>query len=69
MRVAKNGGARKSRPAGHPRPGLDHTVLAPHTGYLTREAYRAGFVEVVENIDWYLGGDIPERCLNKERQP
>jgi D-3-phosphoglycerate dehydrogenase len=59
-------------PAGHPLLGLDNTVLAPHTGYVTREAYRAWLVKVVDNIDRYLNGEVPERCLNseaKEKRP
>ena len=46
--------------------GLDNIVLTPHTGYVTRETYRAFFAGVVESIDRYLRGDVPARCLNPE---
>ena len=38
----------------------------PLPGYVTREAYRGFFTGVVENIDRYLRGEIPARCLNPE---
>jgi phosphoglycerate dehydrogenase-like enzyme len=53
-------------PADHPLLKLDNVVLAPHTGYVTREAYRAWFEKIVENIERYLRGDVPPRCLNPE---
>jgi phosphoglycerate dehydrogenase-like enzyme len=53
-------------PAGHPFLGLDNIVLTPHTGYVTRETYRGFFAGVVENIDRYLRGEVPARCLNPE---
>lgn len=53
-------------PADHPFLGLDNIVLTPHTGYVTREAYRGFFAGVVENIDRYLRGEAPARCLNPE---
>jgi phosphoglycerate dehydrogenase-like enzyme len=53
-------------PAGHPLLALDNAVLAPHTGYVTREAYRAWFGKIVESIDRYLRGEVPDRCLNPE---
>ncbi len=53
-------------PADHPLLGLDNIVLTPHTGYVTREAYRGFFTGVVENIDRYLRGEVPARCLNPE---
>ena len=59
-------------PAGHPLRALDNAVLAPHTGYVTREAYRAWFGKIVESIDRYLRGEVPDRCLNpeaKEKRP
>jgi len=45
-------------PADHPLLALDNVVLAPHTGYVTREAYRAWFTKVVDHIDRYLRGEL-----------
>ncbi|MBI2202622.1 MAG: hypothetical protein HYU41_02035, partial [Candidatus Rokubacteria bacterium] len=42
----------------HPLLALENVVLAPHTGYVTREAYRAWFTKVVDNIDRYLRGEL-----------
>ncbi|HEV8614701.1 MAG TPA: D-2-hydroxyacid dehydrogenase family protein [Methylomirabilota bacterium] len=59
-------------PKGHPFLGLDNLVMTPHTGYVTREAYRAFFAGVVDNVDAYLRGEIPARCLNpdaREKRP
>ena len=47
-------------------PAADNIVLTPHTGYVTREAYRGFFTGVVENTDRYLRGEVPARCLNPE---
>jgi phosphoglycerate dehydrogenase-like enzyme len=46
-------------PADHPLLKLDNVVLAPHTGYVTREAYRGWFEKIVESIDRYLRGELP----------
>jgi phosphoglycerate dehydrogenase-like enzyme len=51
-------------PADHPLLGLDNAVLTPHTGYVTREAYRGFFAGVVDAVDRYLRGEMPARCLN-----
>lgn len=48
------------------RAAIGNIVLTPHTGYVTREAYRGFFTGVVENIDRYLRGEVPARCLNPE---
>lgn len=53
-------------PAGHPLLALDNVVLSPHTGYVTREAYHIFFDNVVRNIEQYLSGELPARCLNPE---
>ena len=51
-------------PPHHPLLSLDNTVLSPHMGYVTREAYHLFFSQVVEAIDSYLGGRLPPRALN-----
>ncbi len=53
-------------PANHPLLSLDNVALTPHTGYVTREAYRAWLSKVVEGVDRYARGEMPERCLNPE---
>jgi phosphoglycerate dehydrogenase-like enzyme len=53
-------------PANHPLLSLDNVALTPHTGYVTREAYRAWLVKVVEHVDRYARGEMPDRCLNPE---
>jgi phosphoglycerate dehydrogenase-like enzyme len=53
-------------PANHPLLSLENVALTPHTGYVTREAYRAWLCKVVEQVDRYARGELPERCLNPE---
>jgi len=53
-------------PQDHPLRRIDTVVLTPHTGYVTREAYQAFFAGVVDNIDRYLRGAMPARCLNPQ---
>jgi phosphoglycerate dehydrogenase-like enzyme len=53
-------------PRDHPFLALDNVVLAPHTGYVTREAYHLFFEQVVTAIDSYLSGTLPPRALNPE---
>lgn len=53
-------------PLDHPLRRLDNVVVTPHTGYVTREAYRAFFAGVVDAVDRYLRGEVPPRCLNPE---
>jgi phosphoglycerate dehydrogenase-like enzyme len=51
-------------PMDHPLLRLDNAVLTPHTGYVTREAYRGFFAGVVDAVDRHLRGELPARCLN-----
>jgi phosphoglycerate dehydrogenase-like enzyme len=55
-------------PAGHPLLSLDHTLLAPHAGYVTREQYEVRYRDTVEDIAAYLIGK-PLRVLNPEARP
>lgn len=57
---------REPLPADHPLLALDNAVLTPHTGYVTREAYDVFFRQVVEHIEQYLDGKVPERALNRD---
>ncbi|MBI4593746.1 MAG: D-2-hydroxyacid dehydrogenase family protein [Candidatus Rokubacteria bacterium] len=50
----------------HPLLALDNVVLTPHIGYVTHEAYDVFFREVVEHIEQYLDGKVPDRTLNPE---
>src|SRR5437773_10362441 len=50
-------------PADHPFRRLENTVITPHLGYVTVEAYRAMFANAVENIQTWLAGD-PTRVIN-----
>lgn len=53
-------------PPDHPLLGLDNVVLTPHLGYVTWEAYRVFFGQVVENLLAWLDGRVPVRALNPE---
>ncbi len=53
-------------PAGHPLRALDNVILAPHLGYLTREAFDVFFRQAVQNIDEFLEGRVPRRALNPD---
>ncbi len=52
-------------PPDHPLLGLDNTVLTPHVGYVTREAYLGHYRGVVENIRAFAAGE-PVRMLNPD---
>ena len=52
-------------PPAHPLLALPNTVLAPHNGYVTEEAYQAFYSGIVEDITSFAGGD-PVRVLNPE---
>jgi phosphoglycerate dehydrogenase-like enzyme len=45
-------------PATHPLRSAPHTLLLPHIGYVTTDAYRVFFGDVVENIVEYLNGRV-----------
>jgi phosphoglycerate dehydrogenase-like enzyme len=49
-------------PADHPFRRLDNTVVTPHIGYVTQEAYRVFFTEAIEDINSWLAGS-PLRLL------
>lgn len=51
-------------PQDHPFRRLQNTVVTPHLGYVTKEAYANMFSNVVENIDTWLRGD-PTRIINQ----
>jgi phosphoglycerate dehydrogenase-like enzyme len=53
-------------PPDHPLLSLENTVLSPHMGYVTHEAYQLFFSQVVEAIESYLEGRVPPRALNGE---
>jgi phosphoglycerate dehydrogenase-like enzyme len=50
-------------PQNHPFRQLPNTVITPHLGYVTREAYGTMFANAVENIQTWLAGD-PTRIIN-----
>ena len=50
-------------PAEHPLRRLPNTVITPHLGYVTQEAYQVMFANAVENIQTWLAGD-PTRIIN-----
>jgi phosphoglycerate dehydrogenase-like enzyme len=52
-------------PPGHPILSLPNTILAPHNGYVTEEAYHAFYSGIVEGITAFAGGQ-PVRVLNPE---
>ncbi|MBI4213972.1 MAG: D-2-hydroxyacid dehydrogenase family protein [Chloroflexi bacterium] len=52
-------------PLDHPFRRLDNTVITPHVGYVTQEAYRAMFSNAVENVATWLAGD-PTRVINQQ---
>jgi phosphoglycerate dehydrogenase-like enzyme len=53
-------------PPDHPLRGLENTVLTPHLGYVTWEAYHVFFRQVVDNIATWLDGRVPATALNPE---
>lgn len=50
-------------PQQHPFRRLQNTVITPHLGYVTVEAYRNMFAHAIENIQTWLQGD-PTRVIN-----
>jgi phosphoglycerate dehydrogenase-like enzyme len=50
-------------PADHPLRRLPNTVITPHLGYVTQEAYAVMFAHAIENIQTWLAGD-PTRIIN-----
>lgn len=50
-------------PQNHPLRQLQNTVITPHLGYVTQEAYQAMFGNAVENIQTWVTGD-PSRIIN-----
>jgi phosphoglycerate dehydrogenase-like enzyme len=52
-------------PPDHPLLALDNTVITPHVGYVTREAYLGHYRGVVENIRAFASGE-PVRMLNPQ---
>ncbi len=52
-------------PPEHPFLRLSNTVLTPHLGYVTQEAYRAYYTGVLESIKAFSAG-APVRVLNPE---
>ncbi len=51
-------------PKDHPLLALDNTILTPHLGYATEEAYRAVYAQAIEAIRGFLGGKVV-RAINK----
>jgi phosphoglycerate dehydrogenase-like enzyme len=46
-------------PHGHPLLGLDHVVLTPHLGYVTRENYAVFYRDALEDIlAWHAGAPV-----------
>ena len=50
-------------PQDHPFRRLANTVITPHLGYVTQEAYQVMFANAIENIQAWLRGD-PTRIIN-----
>ncbi|MPZ14991.1 MAG: D-2-hydroxyacid dehydrogenase family protein [Chloroflexi bacterium] len=50
-------------PPDHPLRRLPNTVITPHLGYVTQEAYTVMFTHAIENILTWLAGD-PTRIIN-----
>jgi phosphoglycerate dehydrogenase-like enzyme len=50
-------------PEAHPFRRLANTVVTPHLGYVTKEAYRVMFAHAIENIQSWLQGDAT-RIIN-----
>jgi phosphoglycerate dehydrogenase-like enzyme len=54
---------REPLPSGHALLELENTVLLPHLGYVSEDAFRAMYAEAVEDIAAFLGGE-PIRVLS-----
>jgi phosphoglycerate dehydrogenase-like enzyme len=52
-------------PSNHPFLKLDNTLLTPHIGYVTEEAYRAHYTGTLEDIRAFASGE-PVRVINPE---
>jgi phosphoglycerate dehydrogenase-like enzyme len=50
-------------PADHPFRRLENTVITPHLGYVTEDAYRMMFTNAVENVQTWQAGDAT-RIIN-----
>jgi phosphoglycerate dehydrogenase-like enzyme len=50
---------------GHPIFDLDRVVLTPHIGYVTEDNFRRYYLDMVDDIEAFLGGN-PARVLNPE---
>jgi D-3-phosphoglycerate dehydrogenase len=44
-------------PVDHPFRKLDNVVLTPHLGYVTEEAFRAHYSQMVEGIESWIKGE------------
>ena len=44
-------------PKGHPLATLDNVVLSPHLGYASEDNMRQYFIDAVENLEAWLGGN------------
>jgi len=47
---------REPLPPGHPLLALDHVVLTPHVGYVTKETYQVFYGDAVEDVVAFLDG-------------
>ena len=54
---------REPLPAGHELLGLDNTVLLPHLGYVSEDAFRSMYSQAVEDIAAYIRGQ-PIRVID-----
>jgi phosphoglycerate dehydrogenase-like enzyme len=52
-------------PKDHPFLQLENTIIAPHLGYVTEEAYRAFYAGAIEDIRAYAAGE-PVRVINPD---
>jgi phosphoglycerate dehydrogenase-like enzyme len=52
-------------PLDHPLRNMPNTVITPHIGYVSVQAYEAYYRETIENINAYLAGK-PVRVMNPE---
>jgi phosphoglycerate dehydrogenase-like enzyme len=50
-------------PAGHPLRSLPNTVITPHIGYVTAQAYQVFYRDIVADIAAWLDGS-PVRVLS-----
>ena len=50
-------------PRDHPFLAMDHVIISPHLGYVTKETYEVFYPEMVENVVAWLKGE-PTRVLS-----